>query len=349
MALRLVLLLQLGGSAQSAPDASGVRIAELEAEVAALRLRAESAEAALADDAELPATRRSSDSADDHTPGGSYCAAAPYIQIANTLPNGSYTKSCDQCVRWEDAVQCHCYTKGAVRLGAAAAGNISGTWAVEAAQKPQKTDPSPPPASPTGTVVRIDMTSTVDFTVTCVSSTSFYNGRGCVVFGPASGKHWHAGTGAVSVADRTAKISLDNGVTLSGKFSDKNFTLIQWTPAGNSTDTLIDWARQNATAIVTSLSLTACKGAHQLSNQDGHLSCDWKLVPPPRVGEIIYGCPPGRRCPVTEACRVTDHTTFVAPQYKQPHDPIATIGTLNRSVLLNRTGSLDNISGFWTR
>ena len=45
---------------------------------------------------------------------------------------------------------------------------------------------------------------------------------------------------------------------------------------------------------------------------------DWKLVPPPRVGEIIFGTVPhGGHGNVEEACRVTDHTTFVAPQYKQ--------------------------------
>eukprot|EP01043_Picozoa_sp_COSAG02_P123133 COSAG02_NODE_60091_length_272_cov_0.647399_1_plen_71_part_10 len=53
------------------------------------------------------------------------CDAAPYASLATTLPNGSYTKSCQACVRWEQSVQCHCFSRDAVRSGVALApGNL---------------------------------------------------------------------------------------------------------------------------------------------------------------------------------------------------------------------------------
>ena len=88
--------------------------------------------------------------------------------------------------------------------------------------------------------------------------------------------------------------------------------------------------------------------AGRLTNEDGHLNCDWKEVPPPRVGRISFGKNRYGRQSADEACRYVDHISFVAPQYKRPADPIAAIPTLNRTIELNHTHTLQNISGQWT-
>jgi len=71
-------------------------------------------------------------------------------------------------------------------------------------------------------------------------------------------------------------------------------------------------------------------------------------VPPPRVGRISFGKNRYGRQSADEACRYVDHISFVAPQYKRPADPIAAIPTLNRTIELNHTHTLQNISGQWT-
>jgi|EP01047_Picozoa_sp_COSAG01_P023943 hypothetical protein len=55
-----------------------------------------------------------------------------------------------------------------------------------------------------------------------------------------------------------------------------------------SPSTLRRWGRANVAGSVSSIVLSACKrgAAANLSNEDGHLSCDWKHTPPPRVGNL---------------------------------------------------------------
>ena len=106
-------------------------------------------------------------------------------------------------------------------------------------------------------------------------------------------------------------------------------------------------AAQCVNAVAASLTgqrSAACR----LTNEDGHLNCDWKEVPPPRVGRIAFGKNRYGRQSADEACRYVDHISFVAPQYKRPADPIAAIPTLNRTIELNHTHTLQNISGQWT-
>ena len=71
-------------------------------------------------------------------------------------------------------------------------------------------------------------------------------------------------------------------------------------------------------------------------------------MPPPRVGRIAFGKNRYGRQSADEACRYVDHISFVSPQYKRPADPIAAIPTLNRTIELNHTHTLQNISGQWT-
>ena len=55
-------------------------------------------------------------------------------------------------------------------------------------------------------------------------------------------------------------VSFDNGRTLRGRFTDGSLSTIVWAPTSNTSDVTTQWSRQNATAVVTSLSLSACRG-----------------------------------------------------------------------------------------
>ena len=172
-------------AAAGAAGSSNEELAELRRQLereraasSALLLRAEAAEA------ELERLRGE----DDAVPAAGSCAV-PYAPIANALPNGSYAASCTGCVRWEQSVQCRCFARDAVR-SAPRPGNLTGAWAVATAPSAPLAPPPPPgpppSATPTGTVVRLDMAASgSSFGVRCVSSTTSYEHAGCAVVGPA--------------------------------------------------------------------------------------------------------------------------------------------------------------------
>eukprot|EP01052_Picozoa_sp_SAG31_P006269 SAG31_NODE_286_length_18467_cov_41.317056_7_plen_315_part_00 len=73
--------------------------------------------------------------------------------------------------------------------------------------------------------------------------------------------------------------------------------------------------------VSTSLSLTSCEGYDErnpssakgilINNTWGHLTCDWKRAPPPRVGALTQGN-------VDTACRYFSRATFISPQMPPP-------------------------------
>ena len=340
MALRSLLLLLCCACRAASEEDRGIawsdRIASLEAQVEVQRRRAERAEAALAQALRSTGVGAGDDEAadDEAAPraippaGAASCAAAPYAKIATALPNGSYTKSCSGCVRWEQSVQCHCFSRDAVRPDAALRpGNLTGLWSVGTTPINQPHHPPgslPPPATPSGMTVRVDSASDGShFTVRCVKTASVaYSDAGrCAAVGPAASLElWHTGHGIVHVANRSVSVTFDNGHHLQGRLGNGSiFGTIRWEKAHNNSATQLAWSRQNATAVTTSLSLSSCRGAQQLTNDDGHLNCDWKLVPPPRVGRIVQGSSSSNygRQSVEESCRYVDHVSFVAPQVRK--------------------------------
>jgi hypothetical protein len=88
----------------------------------------------------------------------------------------------------------------------------------------------------------------------------------------------------------------------------------------------------------TALSLESCThGANAtVTERGGFLTCEWKRSPPPRTGNVTSA-----DMPTAEMCRVLPDTTFVAPQFKQPGDPIAS------AVLLPDPGP-GSVLGTWT-
>jgi hypothetical protein len=88
----------------------------------------------------------------------------------------------------------------------------------------------------------------------------------------------------------------------------------------------------------TALSLESCdRGANAtVTERGGFLTCTWKRSPPPRVGNITSADQP-----IADMCRVIPDTTFVAPQFKEPADPIAS------AVLLHDPGP-EHLLGTWT-
>ena len=290
------------------------RIAALEAQLQVQQQRAERAEAQLA------LINSGDEVADDAAPPAmSSCAAAPYDRMIAVLPNGSYTKSCTSCVRWEQSVQCRCFSRDAVRPGMPlAAGNLTGFWSVAttAVGPGARRQGALPVAIPSGMVVRVDMASdAAHFSVRCAQAAQYEHGSAgsCAVFGPpASHEQWHTGHGVVHLVNHSVTLAFDNGQWIAGTVGNGT---IRWKKPTLNSSTQLIWTRQNATAIQTALSLASCRGAQQLVNDDGHLSCDWKLVPPPRVGRIVAGKSEYGRLSVEESCRFVDHITFVAPQY----------------------------------
>jgi len=72
----------------------------------------------------------------------------------------------------------------------------------------------------------------------------------------------------------------------------------------------------------TAISLSACVGGDNATiteSANGYLWCDWVGAPPPRVGDLT-----GVDGNASDMCRYMPHTTFVAPQFKSPSDPMAT-------------------------
>jgi hypothetical protein len=88
----------------------------------------------------------------------------------------------------------------------------------------------------------------------------------------------------------------------------------------------------------TALSLESCvHGANaSVTERGGFLTCEWKRSPPPRVGNVTSA-----DMPTAEMCRVLPDTTFIAPQFKEPQDPIAS------AVLMPDPGP-NHLLGTWT-
>jgi hypothetical protein len=290
---------------------------------------------------------------------------APWTPINQSLPNGTFRQSCTGCVRWEQSVQCTCLTRAAVDTGRGPPrrpGNLTGLYAVASTYTP----PPPPPAGVlAGTPAEVEQEMLVwvqtqelaeglgSFTVTCVAGGSF---RACDPVAPPPGapespasplgRLWHAGRGVLHAANGSLEIALDTGARLRGNLSlaagpAAAFTVVAIVN-GTASGVREAWQRQPPARRRTALSLSACRRPAALSNEDGYLSCDWKEVPPPRVGAISYGRT------IDTTCRYLPHTTFIAPQYKGPGDPFVTAPSINLSSILSQTHTLSNISGLWT-
>ena len=81
-----------------------------------------------------------------------------------------------------------------------------------------------------------------------------------------------------------------------------------------------------------------------VQNTDGYLTCAWRRVPPPRVGNLTA------HKNENASCRVLHHTTFLAPQYTHKGDPIARIPL--RLLAKNSSAAWSpawNLSGDWTQ
>ena len=121
-----------------------------------------------------------------------------------------------------------------------------------------------------------------------------------------NGTAWHVGRGVADLRTGKATLFFDNLVKLNGSFNT-NFTAANWSDGTK-------WQRLHSSGQTTSISLDACRGGSgaKISNHDGHLSCDWKQAPPPRVGNKTGA---GLLDPRL-TCRFFHHYTFLAPQFK---------------------------------
>jgi hypothetical protein len=86
----------------------------------------------------------------------------------------------------------------------------------------------------------------------------------------------------------------------------------------------------------SALTLSSCRGGANatVTAPGGFLSCDWRPAPPPRVGNLTAG-------KASERCRYVPHTSFVAPEFKHPGDPLATV-VLNTSWPWHDAGSAED-------
>ena len=98
------------------------------------------------------------------------------------------------------------------------------------------------------------------------------------------------------------------------------------------------WCTCGSSGQQSALSLEACIGGPNatVSEVGGFLTCPWKRSPPPRTGNVTTSDQP-----TAEMCRVLPSTTFLAPQFKQPSDPISS------SVLVKDPGTAI-VTGTWT-
>lgn len=88
-------------------------------------------------------------------------------------------------------------------------------------------------------------------------------------------------------------------------------------------DTLWCDCLRNATGQMeqSAISLSSCVGGENatITEVGGYLSCQWVHAPPPRVGNLTDS----GSTTVSQMCRMVPHVTFLAPQFKDPRDPLA--------------------------
>ena len=245
------------------------------------------------------------------------------------LPNGSFAETCRSCRRTADTLTCSCLRADAIdtsRGPLLPLGNVTGSWDM-------KKDFS------SGARVALRMQeltpSLSSFTFLCLDGG--YADLCSSVAPGHNGSLWHEGRGVANVQTGEALLLFDNLAKVNATFQ-LNFTQLNFTSG-------MLWTRSAGDATTTSMSLDACRGnsAANITNENGHLSCDWKQVPPPRVGNKTGQ---GLLDP-DHTCRYFHHYSFVAPQFKVPADPIRSF------VLLDERRSAlppppHDIAGLWT-
>ena len=366
--LGLIQALPHSGSTGATSSSS---VAELNAELRAAEARVVELQRWLQEAARSGTTTHATVTDDEHIaaiPETGSCAPPTEEGLNLTLPPGSYNNTCINCMRWSESVQCECLPRDGVDPSRVplAPGNLSGLWAGDnGMQLRLQTLPS-------------DEAGGVAFRVVCAWGALDFNGgyydSGCTshqqprIVDPKRVPSWYGGNGTV-FSNHSAVLHLDNGEVVHGSFSSTTASSFLWpalrrhTHGQNHSVPARTWIREpHSGRIVTSLSLSTCQnfsssgnadgGGHVLlSNEDGHLFCEWKRTPPPRIGRLINQPvgPGGPRDDYSFAgCRVLDHISFVAPQFKERGDPLLVQPSLNLSTLRNITGTLANISGSWT-
>ena len=370
----LSLLLPTGGAESSGGGAAGPPSAvDLRAELRAAEAKVAALKRLLQEE---PSTNHGTA---DRLAGTSSCAPPPDgRELGLPLPRGSYNRTCIGCVRWSESVQCACLQRDAVDPSRTELppGNVSGMWAADDGME-LKLQMLPPGSSSVGILT---------FRILCLRSpaTTFVGNPGCTprlrprIVEPGRVPSWYGGTGTLLLGNHSAVVHLDNGQVARGWFNAtaQSFHWHNETFRSHGHKHSVPaqtWLREPQSGrIKTSISLSACKNFSRgaagsetqllLTNEDGHLFCDWRRVPPPRVGRLIDsqhllssslgrsgGDLPLRPPAQGASCRVLDHVSFVAPQFKYPADPLLMQPSINVSTLRNSVGGdLANISGIWT-
>ena len=313
--------------------------AALEAELAAARAQLAEAEAA-ADAPRAQALARGARGGGTGA-GGRRLAACPLPAAANeSLPRGTFGKSCSGCYRFGDSLRCSCFTRSQIDPEAGLLlprGNLTGQWSLQMDDWDSST--------------RVELTTydisqgLARFRVLCTDGGVAYH---CSVDHPGhNGTNWHQGEGVLDMASspsircnpkahppetcpgggacpatgmcvgrpsRHVVASFDNLFHNNGTV-DVNFTRISWNDSSV-------WARVPATGVTTAISLSACTQPPFVHNRNGYLSCDWKRAPPPRVGDLVGNLTAGA---TDQQCRVVKQYTFLAEQYRRDEEPLAVL------------------------
>eukprot|EP01043_Picozoa_sp_COSAG02_P022596 COSAG02_NODE_1179_length_14040_cov_8.036439_5_plen_782_part_00 len=267
------------------------------------------------------------------------------------LPLGTYRSSCSECRMASQLVTCRCPQKASITSSTIAtmpSNNLTGGWVIPFADGGRL-------AGKTQDYLRIEAelrSNPTDVVLTCGKlPLDPHYPASCRAPGQSEGyPDWNRGTGTRHSRNGVLAVRLDNGwhgcaqILESGEDKRSELhrqlrvTQLQWlncTTFVPLQPTVQNWTRMADTGLLTSLWLPSCanysgkntSGGLKLSNSDGLLSCDWRIRPPPRVGNLStrgFG-------DVAHTCRILSSYTFLAPQYKAPSDPLATYPLLNDS------------------
>eukprot|EP01043_Picozoa_sp_COSAG02_P059692 COSAG02_NODE_7654_length_2911_cov_1.512447_1_plen_485_part_10 len=283
-------------------------------------------------------------------PLGQQLQGQPDLSELQDLPLGTYKASCSECRIASRLVTCRCPQKASVTSSAIAtmsSNNLTGGWVIPFA------DGGRLAGEPQDylRVVAGPRSNLTDVVLICGKlPLNPHYPASCRSPGQSvEYKSWNRGTGTLHTDNSVLAVQLDNGwrgcAQALGSGEDKRSELyrqlqvvqLQWlncTTLAPLRPTVENWTRLPDTGLLTSLWLPSCanyttgKNASEnlaLSNSDGMLSCEWRLRPPPRVGNLStrgFG-------DAAHTCRVLSSYTFLAPQYKASGDPLATYPLLN--------------------
>jgi acetyl esterase/lipase len=289
-------------------------------------------------------------------------AAAPATAAPPPLPRGSYRSSCYECRAASQLVTCRCPQRGSVTaamLSRMPPANLSGGWAIPFAAGGRSAGQ---PAGYFRVVAPIDSNLT-HFSLVC-GELPLDGAATCQTPGAESLESgWRRGAATLQGLEVT--VELDSGwrgcAQLEQNRSDAPGTAaLRWQncsdPSAPLHSALTSWERRPDGGLLTSVWLPSCAeyadvtlpsagGKLNLSNSDGHLSCEWRAMPPPRVGNLTTG---GFESP-DHTCRTLASYTFLAPQYMAESDPIAVFPLLNATGGGGGGGSRGGVlEGSWT-